>query len=476
MASRVLVIGLDCAAPQLVFDRWLDELPVIRSLTERGAHGVLRSCDPPITVPAWSCMTSSRNPGALGIYGFRNRRDYSYDGLSFASSRSVRVPRVWDVLSDRGRPVVALGVPQTYPVTPVNGVMVSCFLTPDTETTQYTYPLELKNEIERLVGRYMVDVPEFRTEDKDRLLADLEEMTEKRFRLAEHLLETRSWDLFFLVEMGTDRVHHGFWRFADPEHRLYEPGNRYETAMLDYYRRLDEKIARLLRVADDETAILLVSDHGAKRMDGGICVNEWLRREGFLVLKEEPAGPTRFSPELVDWARTTAWGEGGYYCRLFLNVAGREPEGTVHPSDYERVREELKAKLEALGDERGRPIGTVAHRPEDLYEERNGVAPDLLVYFGDLYWRSVGQVGTGTVHVFENDTGPDDANHAHDGLYVLVGDGVPAGRGPQRDLRDVAPTILELLGEPVPSEWEGASIVSTTVGAGHARPAPITRA
>jgi predicted AlkP superfamily phosphohydrolase/phosphomutase len=459
MASRALVIGLDCAAPQLVFDRWLDELPSIRALTERGSYGILRSCDPPITVPAWSVMTSSRSPGVLGFYGFRNRKDHSYDALAFANSRSVRVPRVWDLLSDKGRPVVLLGVPQTYPVSEVNGVMVSCFLTPDVRRNQYTHPPELKEEIEALVGEYMVDVPNFRTNDKDRLLEDLETMTVRRFQVAERLLETRPWDLFFMVEMGTDRIHHGFWRFTDPDHRLYEPGNAYEDAMLSYYRRLDEKIAGLLAKVDEDTAVLVVSDHGAKRIDGGICVNEWLRREGYLVLKEEPADPTALKPDMIDWSRTVAWGEGGYYCRLFLNVAGREPAGTVPPEDYERVRDELKAKLEALGDEQGRPIGTVAHRPEELYEERNGVVPDLMVYFGDLLWRSVGQVGTGTVHVFENDTGPDDANHAHDGLYVLAADGVTPGRGPERDIRDIAPTLLDLLGEPVPAEMEGTSLL-----------------
>jgi predicted AlkP superfamily phosphohydrolase/phosphomutase len=123
------------------------------------------------------------------------------------------------------------------------------------------------------------------------------------------------------------------------------------------------------------------------------------------------------------------------------------------------VRGELKQKLEALGDPDGRPIGTVAHRPEDLYDEQRGIPPDLLVYFGDLYWRSVGQVGTGTVHVFENDTGPDDANHAHEGLYVLAADGVATGVGPERDLRDIAPTILALLGEDIPAAMEGEPIV-----------------
>jgi predicted AlkP superfamily phosphohydrolase/phosphomutase len=453
---KALVIGLDCAAPQWVFDRWLDELPTIRSLTERGTYGILRSCEPPITVPAWSVMTSSRSPGSLGFYGFRNRKDHSYDAMAFADSRAVKVPRVWDLLTQSGRPVVVLGVPQTYPVSEVNGVMISCFLTPDTERSQYTYPPELKTEIEGLVGRYLVDVENFRTDAKENLLGQIEEMTAKRFQVAEHLLETRPWDLFFMVEMGTDRIHHAFWRFFDHEHRLYEPGNPYEQGVLDYYKALDEKMGRLLSHVDDDTAVLVVSDHGAKKMDGGICVNEWLRQEGYLVLKEEPAEPQPLKPEMIDWERTIAWGEGGYYCRLFLNVAGREPQGQVAQEDYERVRTELKEKLEALGDPDGNPIGTVAHRPEDLYAERKGVVPDLLVYFGDLSWRSIGVVGAGTVHVFENDTGSDDANHAHDGLYILAADGVPAGHGPQQEIRDIAPTLLHLLGEPVPSDMEGS--------------------
>jgi predicted AlkP superfamily phosphohydrolase/phosphomutase len=459
---KALVIGLDCAAPQWVFDRWLDELPTIRSLTERGTYGILRSCEPPITVPAWSVMTSSRSPGSLGFYGFRNRKDHSYDAMAFADSRAVKVPRVWDLLSQAGRPVVVLGVPQTYPVSEVNGVMISCFLTPDTERSQYTYPPELKTEIEGLVGRYLVDVENFRTDAKENLLGQIEEMTAKRFQVAEHLLETRPWDLFFMVEMGTDRIHHAFWRFFDHEHRLYEPGNPYEQGVLDYYKALDEKMGRLLSHADDDTAVLVVSDHGAKKMDGGICVNEWLRQEGYLVLKEEPAEPQPLKPEMIDWERTTAWGEGGYYCRLFLNVAGREPQGRVAQEDYERVRTELKEKLEALGDPDGNPIGTVAHRPEDLYAERRGVVPDLLVYFGDLSWRSIGVVGAGTVHVFENDTGSDDANHAHDGLYILAADGVPAGPGPRQEIRDIAPTLLHLLGEPVPSDMEGSILEAAT--------------
>src|SRR5205814_9829537 len=113
---------------------------------------------------------------------------------------------------------------------------------------------------------------------------------------------------------------------------------------------------KLLAFADDATAVLVVSDHGAKRMDGGICVNEWLIANGYLSLAEKPASPVPLSKAKVDWSRTKAWGEGGYYARVFLNVAGREPNGTVAPEDYEKVREELAAGLKTITDEKRQKI------------------------------------------------------------------------------------------------------------------------
>ena len=100
---RVMVIGLDCAAPELIFDRWLDDLPNLKSICQSGLHGPLRSCDPPITVPAWSVMMSSKSPGRLGAYGFRNRADYSYDRYSIANSLAIKEDRLWDILSRNGK-------------------------------------------------------------------------------------------------------------------------------------------------------------------------------------------------------------------------------------------------------------------------------------------------------------------------------------------------------------------------------------
>src|SRR5260221_4203000 len=146
-----MVIGLDCAEPELVFGRWLHRLPNIRSLIQQGAYGRLRSCDPPITVPAWAVMTSSKKPGTLGVYGFRNRADHSYDKHVIANSTAIKVDRVWDSLSRYGRKVILVGITQTFPAIAVYGILVREFLTPDI-TANYTYPTEFKHEIAKVVG------------------------------------------------------------------------------------------------------------------------------------------------------------------------------------------------------------------------------------------------------------------------------------------------------------------------------------
>jgi ATP sulfurylase len=459
---KVLVIGLDCLAPQLVFGTWRDELPNLRRLVEQGLWGELESTIPPITVPAWSSMMSSKDPGVLGFYGFRNRADYSYDRMSIATSRDVKEDRVWDILSRDAKQVILVGVPQTYPPEPVYGHMVSCFLTPTTKS-QYTYPPELKAEVEALVGDYMLDVEGFRTDDKDWLLKQIYRMSDQHFRLVKHLLTSKPWRFFMYVDMGPDRIHHGFWKYFDPQHPKHIPGSPFQNAIRDYYRHIDAQIGELLTLLDDDTLVLVVSDHGAKKMDGGICINEWLREEGYLVLRDQlPAGESSIVPLSkveIDWRKSRAWGAGGYYGRVFLNVQGREALGTIAADDYARVRDELAAKLEAITDPQGNPIRTRVFRPDEIYRERNGIAPDLIVHFGDLSWRAVGSLGHNSIYTFENDIGPDDANHAQHGLFILYDPRRKRGHKVQgTHVMDIAPTVLDLYGMPVPTDMQGKAI------------------
>ncbi|MBI4635610.1 MAG: alkaline phosphatase family protein [Candidatus Rokubacteria bacterium] len=457
---KVAVIGLDCAAPRLVFDDFRHHLPNLSRLMAHGVWGPLESANPPITVPAWACMMSGCDPGQLGIYGFRNRKNYSYDEYTIATAAAISRPRVWDMLSQAGKQVILLGVPQTYPIKPVNGYVVTDFLTPSTQS-QYTQPSQLKPEVERVSGGYVFDVENFRTDDKAALVRRVYDKTRKHFAVARHLLSTKPWDFFMMVEMGVDRIHHGFWNYMDKAHIKYQPESPFEHVIRDYYRYVDGEVGELLALLPEDTAVFVVSDHGGKKLDGAICFNEWLIREGYLVLKEYPSKQTPIANVTIDWARTTAWGEGGYYGRLFMNVQGREPQGVIPPAQYEAVRSELVTKIAAIRDPNGRPLNSKAFRPEEVYREVRGVPPDLLVYFGDLDWRSVGAVGIGSIYTFENDTGPDGANHDWQGIFIYRPAGARGpGAGPRTGLRlyDVGPTILTLFGLRAPADIVGRSI------------------
>jgi predicted AlkP superfamily phosphohydrolase/phosphomutase len=456
IAGKVAVVGLDCGTPRLMFDELAADMPNFSAFTAQALWGPLRSTAPPITVPAWSCMFAGRSPGELGIYGFRNRNGHGYDALSVATSRDVRVPRLWDLVDRAGGECLLLGVPGTYPAPAVSGRVVTDFLTPP-GAADWATPPALGHEIHDLVGDYMFDVFDFRTDDKARVAQQVFDLTEQRFDVARHLVTSSSdWDLFAMVDMGPDRLHHGFWATYDEGHPRHDPDGPHHHLFRDYYRMLDAKLGLLLDTFDDDTAVLVVSDHGAQPMLGGFCINEWLVQQGLLCTSSEITARTPIAEAPVDWARTVAWADGGYYARVFLNVAGREPLGAVSLQDYEEMRQLIIDALEAMPDHRGVPMGNRAFRPEELYPEVNGVAPDLIVYLGDLRWRSVGTLGLGDgLYTFRNDTGPDDANHAELGVFALRGDGLPTGFVDDLSIYDVAPTLQSLMALDAPAHQSG---------------------
>ncbi len=455
--KRVAVIGLDSIPPELLFDKFLDRLPNLKRLVSTGIYGKLKSTIPAITCPAWTSMVTSVNPGRLGIYGFRNRLAYDYEGLQFVTSRLVKEPTLWSLLSAQNKKVIVIGVPQTYPPSPVNGCMITGFLTPNT-SHNYTYPEELKSEVEYITGGYKLDVENFRTDDKAPVIRSVYEMTEKRFKLARNFVQNKEWDFFMMVEIGPDRLHHAFWKYFDTNHPGYFAGNVYENVIPDYYLYLDKEIGDFISLLDHNTTIMVVSDHGVRMMEGGICINEWLINNGYLKLIHYPDEVTPFNKYIVDWGNTVAWGEGGYYGRLFMNVKGREPRGVVARQNYENVRNELITRLESIRDENGICINTKAFKPEEIYSVCNNIPPDLIVYYGDLAWRSIGSVGHNTIWAKENDLGSDDANHSQYGIFLMNDGRDNSVLKEGLELIDVAPTVLDCMGIDIPFSMEGKVI------------------
>jgi len=440
---RLIIIGLDCMEPSLVFEQWRDDLPNLSRLMAQGSYGRLESSIPAITVPAWSCMMSGRDPGELGIYGFRNRSSRDYQNMVVADGRAVKVPRLWDLLGDVGWKVAVISVPGTSPPYPVPGQLVSCFLTPNRDVP-HTHPLDLVDQISQWIPNFMLDVPHFRSNDKDRVLKNIYALCDQRFTLATKLLDQECPDFLMLVDMGVDRIHHSFWKPMDARHPQHEPGSPYKNAIHDYYVYLDQRVGELLEFCGDKTAVLVVSDHGARPLMGGICLNEWLIAEGYLVLKATPATPTPLDEVEVDWSCTKAWGAGGYYGRVFLNVQGREPQGVISLTEYEQERSRLAEKLAAIPAPDGQPLNTRVFKPQQIYQKVRGIAPDLIAYFDELAWRSVGTVGGNALYTADNDTGPDDANHAQYGLMIFYDPERPTqGKFIENaQIYDILPTLL----------------------------------
>ena len=446
---RVLLIGLDCVPPLLVFERYRGSLPHLDRLIDSGTFGPLRSTIPPITVPAWASMLSGWDPGELGLYGFRNRIPGSR-GLRLVESGDLRLPMLWDRLGEYGRRVSILFVPPSYPPRPVNGELISCFLTPDADSP-HTYPPELAGELRARFGPYRPDVENYRSEERPRLLQEIYALSAQRFAIAEHLLRTRRSDLTALVDIGPDRFHHAFWSQIDPDDPHHVAEGRFAGEGLRYYQFLDDRIGALLAAAGDDCAVLVVSDHGARPLRACVCINEWLIERGYLVLERYPERVTPFDQLAIDWSRTRAWGEGGYYARICLNLRGREPEGCVDPAEADRLCERLARELGELRGPAGEVLANRCVRPEQTYRRVTGLAPELMVFFDELAYRSLGSVGQRRLFSSRNDSGLDACNHAWDGIFIASGPGItPRGQLAAISCEDIAATLYALLDVPAP--------------------------
>jgi predicted AlkP superfamily phosphohydrolase/phosphomutase len=451
MGRRVMLVGLDCVPPSLAFERYAPLMPNLTRLRAQGAFARLRSTTPPITVPAWTAMISGRDPGELGLYGFRKRVPGSY-ALTLADSRDVQVERVWDVLARHDLRSSIIAVPPSSPPFAVHGELVSCFLTPDAEAP-HTYPAPLAGALRARFGPYIPDV-EVRAAAREGLEEAMVAMTRQHFAIARQLWTDRDPDFLMLVEIGPDRLHHAFYADLDPTHPLHDPASPYLGVGERYYALLDRELGSLIALADADTAILVASDHGARPLRGAFRINEWLQREGLLTLKSQAPGPLVATN--VDWARTRAWAEGGYYARVFCNVRGREPEGIV--DDLPALVDVLRAKLGAVRGPQGEPWNNHVETPQALYRAVRGCAPDLIAIFADLDVRPIATVGTGELYAARDDRDADACNHDMHGIFALAGAGVTQ-RGPLEDcaIQDVGATVLALFGIARPEDWLGRS-------------------
>ncbi len=391
----------------------------IKTLVEESARYLMRSCYPPITVPAWMVMFTGKTPGELGIYGFRHRKpgDFNY---YIVNSKYIKQETLWSIASKKGLKVGVYGVPPTYPPKPLNGFMVTDFTTPNREKP-YTFPPWLKRELERTVGPTIFDIT-YRSENKDKVASDLFHMLENHQRQVLYLATQKQWEVFLYVEIAVDRAHHAFWKYFDKEHPRYTEHPHYSNVIPRLYRKIDQWFEELHKKLPKDAVIVIVSDHGIKAMKGAFAINQWLIDNDYLKLKvnkDQLKPGTELKENLIDWEHTIAWAWGGYYSRVFINLKGREKKGVVELKYYEDTINQLRKDIEKIRGENGEKWKNEVYRPSELYPEVRGDPPDLMVYLDDLWWRAAGTIGWSSNYLPENDRGPDDAVHDWIGVFSI---------------------------------------------------------
>ncbi len=510
MKPPLLVIGLDGATLDLVRP-WAasGRLPVLAGLMARGAWGSLRSTIPAATFPAWTSLVTGVNPGRHGVLDFSERVPGTYR-VRFLNGSYRRVPALWTRLAAAGGRVAVLTVPATYPPEPVDGIMVSGFDSPLTTAIDgsFVHPPALYADIQRLVGRLpFADFQEVSTGPgwHAAALERLLDGVRRRATLATTLLARERWDLFMVVFGESDTVAHHFWRFHDRHSPRYTP-SPFDDAIGRVYEALDAAVGQLLEEAPPGAVVAVVSDHGSGGAgDRVVHLNRRLADCGLLAFApERPGGkvvtrmraaalrvlPTRLQGAVlrrlpgaagrlegmyrfggIDWPRTTAFSEElDYHPSVWLNLRGREPEGTVAQADYEVTRSRIVRSLADWRDRDGRPVVRRIWRREELYSgpcvER---APDLLLELDPVegYSRScLRSAGPGPavrrLDPAEHGGGKGrgmNGTHRRDGMVLLAGGGVRAvGELPEADIVDVLPTLLALADLPVPMGLDGRPI------------------
>jgi predicted AlkP superfamily phosphohydrolase/phosphomutase len=500
MIRKVWVIGLDSAPPGLM-SQWMDGglLPNLARLRAEGAFGVLHSTFPPLSSAAWSSFATGMHPGKHGVLDHGYRRDGTYEIVPTNARRRAGTP-VWRLLDQAGLRAGIVNVPETYPPEPLqHGFLITGLDTPS-DQARWCEPPELAPELDAAIGGYHVFGKRSK-ESLDLSLAGMRETIPMRLQAAEYLLRTYDPHLFVLVFMETDWVQHKTWQFMDPGHPQHE---RYGSAILQTYQLIDAGLPALLHLADETTAILIMSDHGAGPAAGWLHLNTWLAAEGLLRFRAgwlhslkrglfrlgltptnafdwasalrlglvdraadrvkrggSMANPL-FRPFLsfadVDWSRTRAYHQGGNMTGLWVNLRGREPEGCVQPgAEYEAVRDDLLHRLAGLRDpSNGQQIVTGAWRREDRFQgpylER---IPDVVfdvwqeqyVGFGGQEFAANRVVALSRLF---------SGCHRRDGLILLHGSAFRPGlRLPPHHIVDLAPTILHLLAQGVPADMDG---------------------
>lgn len=501
--SKVFIIGLDGATFDIIHPMIeKGKLRNLAKLMKGGSWGRLKSIIPTISPAAWTSFATGKNPGKHGIYDFLERQPDSYD-MKFTNANSRCCEPMWTLLCKAGKKAGIINVTMSYPPDKVNGFMISGMDTPSDESP-FAYPSGLYEEIKERFGKYIFNAeggpPEDFDKNKDNFIETSYKEIEYRLKITEYLMQKYSWDIFITVYLASDGISHYFWKYMDTNHPDYDPkmANKYGSVISNVYEKLDDAVGKMVDSLDEDTTVVLLSDHGFGPIHKVFYINKWLcdkeyltfvdkvkRRRLFKVFHYLKRELKKFFPEKyierrnesakrkrksaivnplsnIKWDKTKAFSEGTSG-GIWINLKGKDLEGIVGPgSEYEQLRSQLISDLMAFKDpENGeKVVGTVYKKEEVLHGDCIDRAPDLLVVLNDGY-TPAGKMNKDLVNVALKDdclypTRNWNGNHRLDGVIMVQGPNIKKiGEIKGPEIIDIAPTVFYLMGLPVPKDMDG---------------------
>ncbi|MHC4115443.1 MAG: alkaline phosphatase family protein [Planctomycetota bacterium] len=462
-------------------------LPNLKRIMDAGSYGILHSTIPSITGPGWVSLATGKNPGKHGVYEFRKR--IHYKGELITKSTSPGAEPIWSILSRNSKNVTVINAPFTYPPDKVNGVMISGFMTPSTDT-EFVFPKEVRNEVFDLLPNYRFEVSQktlMRSSNTNRLSKEIYAITEDVRRLMNHFLDKNETDLFYTVFIGPDRLQHFLW------HQVVSM----RPECVEYYKLLDDIIGDILNRMDDETVLFIASDHGFEQAKKSFCINNLFRQMGLLHIRgnipiKKRLGRLKFTTEnierfavrsglskikkiipssvinfannfipsklitesQVDWQKTQVFSLLRYGI-ISVNLKGRESDGIVQEKDYAQLCEIIRRKLLEVKDPAtGQTIVKEVFKGQELYSpECSGDMPDLVVLMKKDYlvrealWEdTISKSKFGKRYVT--------ADHHRDGIFIAYGNNIINNRT-DANIYDIMPTMLYLMGVAIPEDVDG---------------------
>lgn len=499
-APELLIVGIDGATFDLM-DDWIQagELPHLEACMKRGVHGDLTTTYPPLTAPAWASFMTGSNPGRHGVYDFLTS-DVENDGV--VDFTSIRLPTVWQLLADDNRRVGTVNVPVTFPPPDVHGDIV-CGPLSSSRPEEAAVPEGLIGELEEATGRewWHRDSSGQTPSQPLRYLEAHRENNRTIGAYARHLLDTRDYEAFMVHFDLVDSISHFFWHYMDPSHPHHEDrGGDYREAILSAYRFVDEQLGQLLEYRDDETDLMIMSDHGFGPIHSMVNLNNFLMDRGYLSLQKS------FSTRLKRWARRIGlypervvrlaetfgldflafalpkslrnrivesmggfqdvdWGETTAFSRGHMGQVHLTKDVKRDPDRYRRLRTELAEDLRdhlrhpGTGD---RLVSDIKFR-EEIYEgpflER---APDLFLVMDDFQCIAYPLFSGGPDLLIPHIQEGRYANHRMNGIFIGEGPSFVSGSTlSDASIMDVAPTMLYLRGDAVPEFMDGEVLSGT---------------